>query len=175
MTALPDWFARKTPKAASLHEFTLDTLEGAARSLGDYSGKTLLLVNVASQCGLTPQYAGLQRLYERFSPRNFEVLAFPCNQFKGQEPGAAEQIRIFCEANYSISFPLFAKLDVNGRKRHPLYAWLCAQQTSPEAAGDVQWNFGKFVVDGDGRVVGRFEPPTDPEAPELVACIEACL
>lgn len=163
------------PEATSLHEFTLPTLAGQPRALADFRGQTLLLVNVASACGLTPQYAGLQRLHERHAERGFSVLAFPCNQFKGQEPGSADEIQRFCETNYSVGFPLFAKLEVNGRGRHALYAWLCAQETQPAPAGDIQWNFEKFVVDGQGQVVARFEPTTEPEAPELVALIESCL
>jgi glutathione peroxidase len=159
----------------SLHDFTLHSLDGHEQPLSAYSGRVALVVNVASQCGLTPQYAGLQVLHESFGGRGLAVLGIPCNQFKGQEPGTADEIRAFCTASYGVTFPMFDKLEVNGPGRHPLYAWLCAQQTEPEGPGDVQWNFGKFLVGKDGAVLARFEPTTDPQAPELVRRIEAAL
>lgn len=159
----------------SLHDFTARGNDGEAQSLGDYSGKVCLVVNVASKCGLTPQYDGLQRLYKRFKDRGFEVLAFPCNQFAGQEPGSDAEIAAFCSTNFGVSFPLFSKLEVNGDGRSPLYAWLTGEATQPDGPGDVKWNFAKFLVDGSGAAVARFEPQTEPEASELIAAIESAL
>ena len=160
---------------ASLYDFKPTTLEGKEQSISAYKGKAVLVVNVASKCGLTPQYAALQKLHETYGPRGFEVLGFPCNQFMGQEPGTAEEIRDFCDRNYGVSFPLFAKIDVNGAKRAPLYAWLTAQSTQPDGPGDILWNFGKFLVDKQGNVVARFNPRVAPDAPELTAAIEKAL
>ncbi|MGH7789733.1 MAG: glutathione peroxidase [Candidatus Binatia bacterium] len=157
---------------ASAHDFTVTTIDGDAKSLRDYAGKTLLLVNVASQCGLTPQYSGLQELYTRFGARGFEVLGFPCNQFGAQEPGSEGEIKTFCETRFNVTFPLFSKLEVNGDGRHPLYAFLTTQATQPDGPGDIQWNFAKFLVDKTGRVLARFSPTTTPSSPELVQAIE---
>ncbi|MFF4955357.1 glutathione peroxidase [Streptomyces chattanoogensis] len=159
----------------SLYDIPLRTLTGEPASLGDYRGRALLVVNVASKCGLTPQYSGLERLQERYADRGFSVLGFPSNQFAGQEPGSAEEIAAFCSTTYGVSFPLFEKTDVNGADRHPLYAELTGTQDAEGAAGDIQWNFEKFLIDHQGQVVGRFRPRTEPEADELVAAIEAAL
>jgi glutathione peroxidase len=158
---------------SALYDIPLRTLDDEPATLGDYKGTVLLLVNVASRCGLTPQYAGLQRLQERYAGRGFTVLGFPCNQFMGQEPGSAEEIRAFCSTTYGVDFPLFAKIEVNGAGRHPLYAELTRAADAEGAAGDVQWNFEKFLVSPRGEVAGRFRPGTEPEAPELRAAIEA--
>ncbi|WP_303392062.1 glutathione peroxidase [Kitasatospora sp. NA04385] len=159
----------------SLFELPIRTLAGEPSSLGEYRGKVLLLVNVASKCGLTPQYAGLERLQEKYGERGFTVLGFPCNQFMGQEPGSAEEIQEFCSTTYGVSFPLFEKIDVNGAERHPVYERLTEVADATGEAGDVQWNFEKFLVSADGEVVGRFRPRTEPESAELVAAIEAQL
>ncbi len=159
----------------ALHDFTAQRNDGDQQSLSDYSGKVCLVVNVASKCGLTPQYEGLQRLYKRFKNRGFEVLAFPCNQFAGQEPGSDAEIAEFCSTNFDVGFPLFSKIEVNGDGRSPLYAWLTCEDTQPDGPGDVKWNFAKFLVDGSGSAVARFEPQTEPEAGELVAAIESAL
>lgn len=159
----------------SLHDFTLPAIDGTDRPLSDFAGQVALVVNVASRCGLTPQYTGLQQLQQTYGARGFTVLGFPCNQFKGQEPGTEAEIQRFCSATYGVDFPLFAKVEVNGKGRHPLYAWLTAQPTRPEGAGDVKWNFGKFLVGKDGAVRARFEPTTAPEDPAVVAAIEAAL
>jgi glutathione peroxidase len=159
----------------TLHDFNVQTLAGAPASLGDFAGSSVLVVNVASRCGLTPQYEGLQRLHDRFASRGFTVAGFPCNQFGAQEPGTPEEISEFCSTNYGVTFPLFAKIDVNGHDRHPLYAELTAVPDADGEAGDIQWNFEKFLVGRDGKVIGRFRPLTDPEAPELVAAIEESL
>ncbi len=158
-----------------LADIPLTTIDGDPSSLADYKGKALLLVNVASRCGLTPQYEGLERLQKRYADRGFSVLGFPCNQFKGQEPGTAEEIKTFCSTTYGVTFPLFAKLDVNGADQHPLYAELTQQPDETGEAGDVQWNFEKFLVSPDGAVVQRFRPRTEPEADEVISAIEAQL
>ena len=159
----------------SVHDIDLVTLAGKPASLGDYAGSVVLVVNVASKCGLTPQYAGLQRLYDRFAEKGLVVAGFPCNQFGEQEPGTSEEITEFCSVNYGVTFPMFAKLDVNGTDRHPLFAELTAVPDAEGKAGDVQWNFEKFLVGRDGQVVGRFRPMVEPEAGEVVAAIEQSL
>ncbi|MEU4097396.1 glutathione peroxidase [Streptomyces sp. NPDC026673] len=159
----------------SIYDIPLRTLTGEPASLADHQGKALLIVNVASKCGLTPQYEGLERLQKRYADRGFSVLGFPSNQFAGQEPGTAEEIATFCSATYGVSFPLFEKADVNGDDRHPLYAVLTETADAEGQAGDVQWNFEKFLVGTDGRVVGRFRPRTEPEDDEITAAIEAQL
>ena len=157
---------------ATAHDFTATTIDGTAQPLRDYAGRALLIVNVASQCGLTPQYAGLQQLHERFAARGLAVLGFPCNQFGSQEPGSEGQIKTFCETRFGVTFPMFAKVEVNGAGRHPLYGYLTAQATQPDGPGDVTWNFAKFLVGRDGAVLARFSPTVAPDAPELIAAIE---
>jgi glutathione peroxidase len=159
----------------SLHDIKVETLSGDVVSLGDYAGKALLVVNVASKCGLTPQYAGLEALHEEYAPRGFSVLGFPSNQFKGQEPGTAEEIAEFCSTTYGVTFPLLAKGDVKGEGQHPLYAELTAFTLDDEHGPDVLWNFEKFLVSPAGEVVGRFRPGVTPEDPALRAAIEAQL
>lgn len=148
----------------------LTALDGT--TLPDTEGKTVLVVNVASKCGLTPQYEGLERLQQRFGGDSFTVLGVPCNQFMGQEPGTAEEIQTFCSTTYGVSFPLTEKIDVNGEARHRLYGELTAVDDAAGEAGDVQWNFEKFLVGADGSVT-RFRPTVDPEADEIVAAIES--
>jgi len=159
----------------TVHDFTARTIEGQEQSLRDYAGKVLLVVNVASQCGLTPHYGGLQELYDNFRDRGLAVLGFPCNQFGGQEPGTEAAIKTFCETRYGVTFPMFAKIEVNGANRHPLYAFLTAQPTQPDGAGDIQWNFAKFLIDRSGNVITRFAPATAPVSEEIVAAIESAL
>ncbi|HEY5017047.1 MAG TPA: glutathione peroxidase [Streptosporangiaceae bacterium] len=159
----------------TLYDIPLKTLDGQPASLGDLAGKTLLVVNVASKCGLTPQYAGLERLHEQFADRGFAVVGFPCNQFGGQEPGSAEEIAEFCSATYGVSFPMFEKIDVNGPGRHPVYTELTALADDAGEAGDIQWNFEKFLVSPDGKAIARFRPRTEPDAPEVISAIEANL
>jgi glutathione peroxidase len=156
----------------SIYDAKINTLEGEPADLSEYKGKALLMVNVASKCGLTPQYTGLQELHDKYAGRGFEVLGFPCNQFMGQEPGTAEEIREFCDTNYNVTFPLFEKIDVNGAQRHPIYAELEEKADADGEAGDVKWNFEKFLVAPDGTVVGRFRPQVTPEDPALVSAIE---
>ena len=159
----------------SVHDIALQTLSGDPATLGEFAGSAILVVNVASKCGLTPQYEGLQRLHDRFAEQGFTVAGFPCNQFGAQEPGSPEEITEFCSVNYGVTFPLFAKIDVNGPERHPLYAELTEVADADGETGDIQWNFEKFLVGRDGKVRGRFRPLTEPEAPELVSAIEASL
>lgn len=159
----------------SLRDIPVNTLDGQPSSLGELAGKTLLVVNVASQCGLTPQYTGLEELQKRFAGSGFSVVGFPCNQFGGQEPGTAEEIAEFCATTYGVSFPMFEKIDVNGPNRHPVYAELTQTADRDGEAGDIQWNFEKFLLGPDGAVIGRFRPLTAPDAPELIAAIEANL
>jgi len=159
----------------SFHDFQARGIDGKDRSLADYEGKVALVVNVASKCGLTPQYEGLEQLYEAKRARGLEVLGFPCNQFAGQEPGTDEEVQDFCTLTYGVKFPLFSKIEVNGASRHPLYAWLTSVDAKPEGPGDIKWNFGKFVIGKDGAVVARFGPRTAPDDPELVATIEKAL
>ncbi|WP_410661587.1 glutathione peroxidase [Amycolatopsis sp. lyj-112] len=156
-----------------IHEIPLKTLSGEDSTLGALEGKALLVVNVASKCGLTPQYTGLEKLQERYADKGFSVVGFPCNQFAGQEPGSAEEIQTFCSTTYGVSFPLFEKLDVNGEGRHPLYTELTKAADADGASGDVQWNFEKFLVAPSGEVVGRFRPRTEPEDEEITKAIEA--
>jgi glutathione peroxidase len=159
----------------TLFDFQEKTLDGKDQKLADFKGKAVLVVNVASKCGLTPQYAGLQKLYDTYAKRGFAVLGFPCNQFAGQEPGSESEIAEFCSRNYGVTFPMFSKIDVNGPKRDPLYAWLTAQPTQPDGPGDILWNFGKFLVDKQGQVVARFNPRVAPDAAELTSAIEKVL
>ena len=153
-------------------DIPVKTLTGQDSSLASLEGKTLLVVNVASKCGLTPQYAALEKLQEQFGSRGFAVVGFPCNQFGGQEPGTAEQIAEFCSATYGVSFPMFEKIEVNGPGRHAIYAELTASPDAAGEAGDIQWNFEKFVVRPDGTVAARFRPRTTPDDPDVIAVIE---
>ena len=159
----------------SVFDIPVNTLAGQPSSLGDLAGKTLLVVNVASKCGLTPQYTGLEQLHERYAGRGFSVVGFPCNQFGGQEPGSAEEIQQFCSTTYGVTFPMFEKIDVNGPDRHPVYTELTELPDAEGAAGDIQWNFEKFLVGPDGKVIARFRPMTTPEDPGLISAIEANL
>jgi glutathione peroxidase len=146
----------------SVHDFSAKLNGGREQSLSDYKGKVLLIVNTASKCGFTPQYKGLQGLYAKYRKRGFELLAFPCDQFGHQEPGSDNQIRSFCEANYGIEFPLFSKVEVNGEKTHPLYKFLKSQRGGL-LGNNIKWNFTKFLVDKEGKVVERYAPITSPE------------
>jgi glutathione peroxidase len=158
-----------------LYDIPLQTLAGEPTTLAEQGGKALLIVNVASQCGMTPQYAQLEALQKSYGPRGLTVVGFPCNQFGGQEPGSPEEIREFCSSEYGVSFPLMAKIEVNGAGRHPLYKELTAVADASGTAGDVQWNFEKFLVSANGQKIQRFRPRTKPDAPEVIAAIEAAL
>jgi glutathione peroxidase len=155
-----------------IYDFTANSLAGEEVPLRRFEGQVLLIVNTASACGFTPQYRGLEALQKEYSPRGFAVLGFPCNQFGAQEPGDAAQIAAFCESNYAVTFPMFAKIDVNGRNEHPLYAYLKSQKTGL-LGSSIKWNFTKFLIDRSGKVVGRYAPTDRPEA--LKKNIEALL
>ncbi len=159
----------------SVYDTEIDLLDGSPANLSELEGKAALFVNVASKCGLTPQYEGLERLQETYGERGFTVFGFPCNQFMGQEPGTAEEIQAFCSTTYGVTFPLSEKIDVNGEDQHPLYVRLTAVADGEGEAGDVQWNFEKFLIAPDGSVAGRFRPGVEPESGELVAAIESIL
>jgi len=180
--------------SANLYDIPLRRLEGQAASLDAYRGKVMLIVNVASQCGLTPQYSGLEKLFEQYEERGLVVLGFPCNDFGAQEPGSETEIADFCQRNYGVRFPMFEKIEVNREGRHPLYRELIAEQPqaqqaegsqfgdklaqhgmSPKNPSDVMWNFEKFLIGRDGKVIGRFAPDMKPDDPALVSAIEAAL
>ncbi len=161
---------------SDLPQLPVTTLQGEQTTLGELTGgRPALVVNVASRCGLTPQYSRLEALHEEYAPRGFTVLGVPSNQFGGQEPGTAEEIAEFCSATYGVTFPMTEKVDVNGPDAHPLYRQLTAVPDADGTAGDVAWNFEKFVISGDGQVVGRFRPTVLPDAPEIRAAIESVL
>jgi glutathione peroxidase len=156
--------------ASSVHEFTLNSIDGKPAPLSAYQGKVVLIVNVASRCGFTPQYAGLEALYEKYKDRGFTILGFPANNFGGQEPGTNEEIKTFCSSKYNVTFPMYAKISVKGDDKAPLYQFLTAATGS-----EIQWNFTKFLVDKNGKVVARFEPKVTPESPEVTEAIEKAL
>ena len=159
----------------ALYDATIGYLDGTPADLHQLDDKAVLIVNVASKCGLTPQYEGLEHLQERFADKGFTVLGVPCNQFMGQEPGSAEEIQTFCSTTYGVTFPLTEKVEVNGEDRHPLYQTLTAVPDAAGEAGDITWNFEKFLVAPGGDVVARFRPQVEPESDEVVAAIEANL
>ena len=160
----------------SILEAKIARLDGTPSTLGEITGgKPALLVNVASKCGLTPQYAGLEELHEQHAGRGFTVVGLPCNQFRGQEPGTAEEIAEFCSATYGVTFPMTEKIDVNGEDRHEIYRTLVETPTENGESGDISWNFEKFLVDGTGRVVARFSPRVEPGDPRLVDAVESQL
>lgn len=163
---------KTAPKAL---DFKMKTLAGKDVHLDKYRGNVVLIVNVASECGLTPQYKELQALHEKYGKEGLRIVGFPCNQFGGQEPGSAEEIRDFCTTNYGVTFDLFEKVDVNGENTCPLYKHLKKLNTKPKGAGDVGWNFEKFVLNRNGEVIGRFEPRTQPEDPVVIGVIEEAL
>lgn len=164
-----------TAETRTIHDLELPRLNGKNEKLSDYAGKVVLAVNVASKCGFTPQYAGLQELYTKYADRGFTILGFPCNQFFHQEPGSAEQIEQFCSVNYGVTFPLFAKLDVKGADQSPLYAILTQTPDDAGSAGNVKWNFEKFLVDREGHAVRRFRSRVTPQDPAVVRAIEELL
>lgn len=159
----------------SLYEIPLTTLDGKPASLADYKGEVLLAVNVASKCGFTPQYAGLEKLHETYADRGFKVLGFPCNQFLFQEPGDNDKIAEFCSLTYGVTFPMFDKLNVRGRKQHPLYKELVKAKTAEGKGGGVKWNFEKFLISREGEVIGRFRTKVEPFDPAVTSAIEAAL
>jgi glutathione peroxidase len=159
----------------SVYDVDINNLDGTPADLDELEGKATLIVNVASKCGLTPQYEALEQIHEKYAGRGFSVIGVPCNQFLGQEPGTAEEIATFCSTTYGVTFPLLEKIEVNGEGRHPLYEMLTTTPDAAGEAGDIQWNFEKFLVGPDGAVVARFRPMVVPDAPEVVEAIEAVL
>jgi glutathione peroxidase len=159
----------------ALYDTSISALDGGPLDTSQFRGKATLVVNVASKCGLTPQYTELEALHERFKDRGFSVLGVPCNQFAGQEPGTVDEIATFCSTTYGVTFPITEKVDVNGAHQHPLYQELTSHPDASGQAGEVQWNFEKFLVGPDGAVVARFRPPVTPESDEVVTAVEAAL
>ncbi|KOV84107.1 glutathione peroxidase [Streptomyces sp. NRRL WC-3618] len=164
-----------TDASSSPLNVEIGALQGGSADLAQYAGKAVLIVNVASKCGLTPQYAGLEKLQERYAEQGFTVLGVPCNQFMGQEPGSSEEIAEFCSATYGVTFPMTEKVDVNGDARHTLYDRLVGFADAEGHTGDIRWNFEKFLVGRDGQVVARFSPQTEPETDELVGAVEKAI
>ena len=163
------------PAASTIHEFTLNSIDGQPTSLVQFKGKAVLIVNVASRCGFTPQYAGLEALYNKYKDRGFVVLGFPANNFLWQEPGTNEAIKAFCSTKYHVTFPMFAKVSVKGADKTPLYQFLTDKKANPSTGGAIGWNFTKFLADRNGKVIGRFASKVAPESAELINAIEAAL
>ena len=162
-----------TVRAGSIYDIAVKDIDGKDTTMAAYKGKVLLVVNVASKCGYTPQYKGLEAIQEKYSKQGFTVLGFPCNQFGEQEPGTNEEIKQFCSSKYNVTFPMFDKIKVNGPERHPLYVAL-AGSDSP-FPGDIKWNFGKFLIGRDGKIIKRFDSKATPESPEVTSAIEAAI
>jgi len=161
--------------ASTIHEFTLNSIDGQPTPLAQFKGKAVLIVNVASRCGFTPQYAGLEALYQQYKDKGLVVLGFPANNFLWQEPGTNEEIKAFCSTKYRVTFPMFAKVSVKGGNQAPLYQFLTDKKANPSTGGAVGWNFTKFLADSNGKVIARFGSKVAPESPELVKAIEAAL
>lgn len=163
------------PKERSMYEFTMKNIDGSDVKLDAYKGKVAMIVNVASKCGLTPQYEGLEALYEKYKDKGFVVLGFPANNFMGQEPGTEKEIKEFCTLKYHVTFPMFSKISVKGTDQHPFYTFLTNKQSNPGFEGDITWNFEKFVADKNGKIIARFSPKTLPDDPKVVEAIESAL
>jgi glutathione peroxidase len=161
--------------SSRIYDFSVKTIDGKPRTLADYKGKVLLIVNVASKCGFTPQYEGLEKLHEKYAPKGLVVLGFPANEFGSQEPGSDEQIQTFCTTNYGVKFDMFSKVKVKGPGIDPLFAYLTNPETDPAFGGDIKWNFNKFLVSRSGEVIGRFEPKVDPTSAEMERAIQTAL
>ena len=161
--------------ASSVYDFTLNTIDGKSAPLSQYKGKVVLLVNVASRCGYTPQYTGLESLYEKYKDRGLVVVGVPANNFGGQEPGTNDEIKSFCTRTYNVHFPMMSKVSVKGDDKTPLYAWLTDSSSNPSTGGDVKWNFTKFLVGKDGKVIARFEPNVTPDSQEITSAIDKAL
>ena len=162
----------KDKKMTSIYDFTMQSIDGKEVKLSDYRGKTVMIVNVASRCGYTPQYDGLEQTYEKYKDKGFVILGFPANNFGAQEPGSNQDIKEFCRLNYGVTFPMFAKLSVKGADQHPLYAYLTSKDTNPEFGGDVTWNFNKFLIGKDCIVVARFPSSDEPTGDKITKAIE---
>ena len=160
------------PKEKSMYEFTMKDIDGNDVKLAAYKGKVAMIVNVASKCGLTPQYEGLEALYEKYKDKGFVILGFPANNFMGQEPGTEKEIKEFFTLKYNVKFPMFAKISVKGTDQHPFYTFLTNKQSNPSFEGDISWNFEKFLSDKNGKIIARFSPKTSPDDPEIVKTIE---
>jgi len=161
--------------ARSVYDFTMKNIDGKQESLSEFRGHVTLVVNVASRCGFTPQYEALQKLYLKYKDQGFVILGFPANNFMSQEPGTDEEIKTFCSSKYNVTFPMFSKISVKGSDIHPLYKYLTDKSTDPQFGGDIRWNFNKFLVDKNGQVIARFEPPVKPDSDEVVQAIEKAL
>jgi glutathione peroxidase len=161
--------------ASSVLDFTLNSLDGKPAPLAEYRGKVVLIVNVASRCGYTPQYTGLEKIYEKYKDRGFVILGFPANNFGGQEPGTNEEIKTFCSSKYQVTFPMYSKVSVKGADATPLYQFLTDKKGNPATGGEIEWNFTKFLVDRNGKVISRFEPAIEPESPGVTGAIEKAL
>jgi glutathione peroxidase len=161
--------------ASGVLDFTLNSLDGKPAPLAEYRGKVVLIVNVASKCGYTPQYTGLEKIYEKYKDQGFVILGFPANNFGGQEPGTNEEIKTFCSSKYQVTFPMYSKVSVKGADSTPLYQFLTDKQTNPATAGEIKWNFTKFLVDRNGKVIARFEPAITPESADVTGAIEKAL
>ena len=164
-----------TTDLPAFYAFEAETIDGQKTTLAPYQGKVALVVNVASKCGFTKQYAGLQKLYETYKDKGLVLLGFPCNQFAGQEPGTSAEIKAFCSTTFNVTFPLFAKISVKGKGKHPLYAWLTDPAQHAAKTGDVSWNFNKFLIGRDGKLIAHFGSRTSPDDPALIAAIEKAL
>lgn len=162
-------------KMNSIYDFSLKDIDHKEVSLSQYRGKVVMIVNVASRCGFTPQYEGLQKLYLKYKDRGFVILGFPANNFGFQEPGTDEEIKTFCSAKYSVTFPIFSKISVKGDDMHPLYKLLTGKETDPEFGGDIKWNFSKFLLDKNGKIIARFEPAVKPESDAVIQAVEKAL
>jgi glutathione peroxidase len=167
--------ASLSAQTKSIYDFTMKSIDGQTASLSSYSGKVVLLVNVASKCGFTPQYAGLEALYEKYKGRGLVIVGIPANNFMSQEPGTNEEIKKFCSNKYNVTFPMMAKISVKGDDQAPLYGFLTDKSTNPAFGGDIKWNFTKFLFDRSGKPVARFEPNVTPDSPEVTAAIESAL
>ncbi len=161
--------------ASSVYEFTMNSIEGAPLPLAKFEGKVMLIVNVASKCGFTPQYEGLEAVYEKYKDQGFVIVGFPANNFMAQEPGTNEEIKTFCSTKYNVKFPLYSKISVKGDDKAPLYQFLTDPAANPKTGGEIKWNFTKFLVDRNGKVVARFESPVKPDSPEVTSAIEKAL
>jgi glutathione peroxidase len=162
-------------KMNSIYDFSLKDIDHKEVALSKYRGKVVLMVNVASRCGYTPQYEGLQKVYLKYKDRGFVILGFPANNFMAQEPGTDEEIKTFCSAKYNVTFPIFSKISVKGDDIHPLYKFLTSKETNPDFGGEIKWNFNKFLVDKSGKIIARFEPKVTPESDQVIQAIEKAL
>jgi glutathione peroxidase len=168
-------FVTGLASAGSVYDYTLDSIDGKPTPLSSFKGKVVMLVNVASRCGYTPQYTGLESLYEKHKDQGFVIVGIPANNFMSQEPGTNAEIKTFCKSKYDVKFPIMAKVSVKGADTTPLYQFLTSKQQNPKTGGEIQWNFTKFLIDRDGRIIARFEPAVTPEDPALTSAVTAAL